>query len=150
MSVTDSPSWSPPTASPVVVRPRTVFALVLDDDRFGGLAIKMRSQTFDEWTTNDTMIVWPGDDANEAAKNGYFRRLAERFVSYVVEWNLTDHQGAPEPVGLPALLTLDRAVVLDLIKAWGDAQNGKVDVPLDEPSPDGKPSVEATIPMEAA
>lgn len=144
----DQSAWTPPTAHPVVVRPRTVFDLVLDGAEFGGLQIKVRSQTFAEWTTTGISIVWPGDDADEDAKNNYFRDLVDRFASYIVAWNLTDENGVPEPIGPAALSGLDRGVVLDLFKAWNVAQAGKVDAPLDGPSPSGSPLVEAEIPVD--
>jgi len=143
--------WTPPAGpARAVVRPRTVFSLVLDDPKFGGLEIKVRSQTFAEWTTTGTAIVWPGDDATEDAKNQYFRDLVARFASYIVWWNLTDENGLPEPIGTAALQGLDRSVVLDLFTAWNEAQSGKITGPLDQPSPGGEPSVEASIPVDAA
>ncbi len=148
---TQASAWADPTLAPartVVVRPRTVFALVLDDPKFGGLQITVRSQTFAEWTTTGAAIVWPGDDATEDAKNGYFRDLVTRFASYIVKWNLTDENGVPEPIGPAALQGLDRGVVLDLFTAWNAAQSGKVDGPLDGPSPSGNQSVEAAIPVD--
>lgn len=149
----DHSAWADPTTAvpaAVVVRPRTVFALVLDDEKFGGLQIKVRSQTFAEWTTTGTAIVWPGDDATEDDKNKYFRDLVARFASYIVWWNLTDENGQPEPIGATALHGLDRAVVMDLFAAWNEAQSGKITAPLDRPSPGGEPSVEASIPVDGA
>ncbi|HEX3647274.1 MAG TPA: hypothetical protein VHV49_02545 [Pseudonocardiaceae bacterium] len=141
------PAGPPPEQAPQVVRPRTVFNLELDADRFGGLAIKARSRTFGEWTDEAQAVTWPGDDAGAQAINAYFRAVGRQFIEHVVSWNLTDEHGALEPVSLDALLGLDKQVVMDLFSAWAEAQAGKVEAPLDTPSPSGETSVEASIPM---
>lgn len=141
------PAGEPAGQHRQVVRPRTVFKLELDAARFGGLAIKARSRTFGEWTDETQTVTWPGNDAGAEAINAYFRAVGQQFVDHIVEWNLTDENGRDEPVTLDALLGLDRQVVLDLFSAWADAQSGKVEAPLDSPSPSGVTSVEASIPM---
>lgn len=132
-----------------MVRPRTIFNLVLDDPKFGGLAIKVRSQSFLEWTDDELDdLDWPGEDAPRSAKNKHFRLNSENFAAHIVEWNLTDDKGNLQPVTAHALMSLDRGIVLDLFKAWTDAQMGKVDAPLGSDSPSGKPSVEQSIETE--
>lgn len=148
MTVTRGWTDPPVVEEPVVVRPRTILSLVLDDPKFGGLRISCRSQSFAEWTDDGATILWPGTNGTEAEHNAYWRAIGARFVQHIAEWNLTDDHGAPEPVTVEALLSLDRSVVMDLIKAWGEAQSGKVDAPLDSDSPDGKPSVEQSIETE--
>lgn len=141
---------APVSDTPVraVVRPRTVFALQLDDPRFGGLQIKVRSQSFREWTAPGASIMWPGDEASEEDKNLYMRAIAQRFVSFIVSWNLTDENGVAEPVSVEALLDLDRQIVLDLFDAWQAAQRGQVARPLDKPSSGGDTSLADSIPTD--
>ena len=75
------------------------------------------------------------------------------FLQHVEGWNLEDADGNPLPLDEDAVNAVMEKPVRDrLIQEWYKAAIG-VSAPLDPPSPDGRPSLEAepevpSIPME--
>jgi hypothetical protein len=82
---------------------------------------------------------------------GIIGELFGTFAAAVVSWNL-EHEEQPEqwvptPISVAGLEKHDGDFVLDMIMAWID---GAIGTPGEtgKESPDGKPSVEASMPME--
>lgn len=70
------------------------------------------------------------------------RKMADKLIS----WNLEDESGVPVPTTPEAVLEQDKDLMLAVLGAWLDGING-VSAPLEQPSDDGEPSPEGSIPM---
>lgn len=75
------------------------------------------------------------------------RRMLQVVADALVEWNRIDEHDQPVPPTLDGLLGEEMPFISQLIKAWMDAVSG-VSVPLEQRSTGGRPSEEASIPME--
>lgn len=73
-------------------------------------------------------------------------RLTEKLAELIVSWNLEDEDGNPVPATAEGVQGQDMDFVLALCESWIDAVAG-VPAPLPQPSEDGAPSLEASIPM---
>lgn len=73
--------------------------------------------------------------------------LFELFASKLISWNLEDEDGTPIPATVDGLNDQDMDFALDLVLAWVSAVIG-VSAPLGQPSTDGTPFPEGSIPME--
>jgi hypothetical protein len=73
----------------------------------------------------------------------------EEFVALVVEWNFDpDDTGVPAPVSVESAMQLDNDTFEAIQEHYAQATR-KASPPLQQPSPDGAPSVEElTLPME--
>jgi len=84
-------------------------------------------------------------EVDRSSLAGQLRRFAESLIV----WNLEDEDtGEPIPATREAVFEQDQDLMLQLATAWLDALAG-VPAPLDETSPDGKPSLVESIPMES-
>jgi hypothetical protein len=73
----------------------------------------------------------------------------QRFAESLIEWNLEDEEtGEPVPATPEAVYAQDQELMLMLATHWINALKGGLSAPLERPSPDGEPSLEASIPME--
>lgn len=64
----------------------------------------------------------------------------------IVSWNLEDETGAPVPVTRETVLQQDKDLMMAVLNGWVTALQG-VPAPLESSSPDGEPSLEASLPM---
>jgi hypothetical protein len=109
------------------------------DPDLDGLVVKLRGLN-----TGQTLgIETAREDGSEDAVNGMLRTYADRLV----EWNIEGDNGETLPLTLDSILGLEPDLNNKVIRAWTDAING-VPAPLDSASPDGVPSLEASIPMD--
>jgi hypothetical protein len=112
---------------------RTIYKLVFDDPDYEGLIVRIRSgtlaerQEFDEITTN--------------------KDLFEFFERMLVEWNAEDDNGAVLPLTAEGIRQLEPTTFREIQSAWIRAVR-EVAAPLEPPSNDGDPSLEASMPME--
>lgn len=79
---------------------------------------------------------------------GVLDSQVKRFADSLISWNLEDEQGNPIPATPEQVFQQDMDFMLHVATKWLDAIHG-VSAPLDQTSPDGEPSVEASIPMDA-
>lgn len=79
-------------------------------------------------------------------------QMLEKFAGALVDWNVEIPAGNPVPATLDGLKALKIGFMNEIIWAWVDAMQGLdeggEDGPLPEGSPNGGPSLEASIPME--
>lgn len=106
---------------------------------YHGCEVVLRKLTLGEYLdivgiTADSGINHVGDQ---------LKRMGDKLVS----WNLEDEDGTPIPATPDAVLEQDKDLMIAVLNAWLDALNG-VPAPLEPNSPDGEPSLEASIPME--
>lgn len=113
---------------------RKIYKLVFDDPEMNGLEVRARSVSIGAMRkvqeTNDEFL------------------MMELFSKALVSWNLED-DGVPVPATLEGLQDQDADLVLAIVGAWMGTIAGVPDAsPLDDASNSGKPSLEASIPME--
>jgi len=72
----------------------------------------------------------------------------KRFAESLIDWNLEDETGTPIPPTPDAVYGQDQDLMLLLATRWMQVLQGDVPAPLEQPSPDGEPSLEASIPMD--
>jgi hypothetical protein len=119
---------------------RKTFKLIFSDPESEGLEVKAKSPTMDDFLTLQGM-------AGVEVSMPKFAELIEIFGKSLTGWNVED-EGVPVPATVEGARTLEPEFLLEIMDAWMDAVNG-VDVPLEQPSEDGGPSLVASIPMEA-
>jgi hypothetical protein len=124
------------------------YRLVFEEPAFEGLEIRTRGATIDDavaWNglfSGEVDLLKPGE-ANEANR----QRLYEVLVDRIIGWNLEGEDGQQVPCTVETLRGLEASMVLAIGRAWMTASAG-VSRPLEQPSPNGQPSPEASIPME--
>lgn len=75
--------------------------------------------------------------------------MVDLLIDRIHSWNLEDDQtGEPVPTTREAILGEDSDMIFDIVRMWQQAMTG-VAAPLDDASPSGETSEEASIPMEA-
>lgn len=108
------------------------------DPDMHGLRVKLRHV--------DTGQALALDAALEEGGEGGIKAMLDIFAAQLIEWNVEGDEG-PVPVGLDGVMAQELDFNLTVINAWREAIAG-VPAPLDSASPDGGPSLEASIPME--
>jgi hypothetical protein len=115
------------------------------DGEFGGLEIRMRRVSIEE--------LWelaPFLDTVEASAEDVEmqRELVSTLGGYLVSWNLEDEDtGEPVPCTPASLAKQDLPFMQEIVTGFMRHIAG-VPAPLEQPSPDGEPSPEASLPME--
>lgn len=87
-------------------------------------------------------------EAADDERSGAVRQL-EKFAESLLEWNIQEEDGTPTPATRDEFFSLDPDLGLALATEWLEILGGKVDAPLPQSSPDGEPSLVASIPTEA-
>jgi hypothetical protein len=136
------------------VRERKVYKLTFRDHELEGLVVRARSVPLGvfldlmELASSaglDTIEELDWSNLPEGAADA-IRRLLEEFGRALVEWNLEDENG-PVPATFEGLAGQDLDLAMEIIEAWMTAIAG-VAGPLGQSSPDGKPSLAGSLPME--
>jgi hypothetical protein len=83
----------------------------------------------------------------EAEAGGETNKLLTIMAGQLVSWNVEDDDDTPVPATLDGIKTQDLDFNLAVVNAWTTAMAG-VPAPLEQPSTDGGPSLEASIPVE--
>lgn len=126
--------------------PEETYVLSFVEPDYAAYVVRVRAPSLQE--ALDGIEASFGDkDMELPARLRLLEDFHRRFVSRVVEWNLT-RGGEPVPVTFEGFRSLPPKFAHSLAGAW---INGRTAVPrpLDEPSNDGRPQVdEASIPME--
>src|SRR5215472_15455339 len=115
---------------------RRQYKLVFQDENMAGVEITVRS------LTSGQLI-----DLQKAQEEGLHEQLTSMLAEKLVGWNVEDEDGTAIPPTLDGIRSMDIDFNNTVIKAWTNAVIG-VKAPLPQPSNDGQPSVEASIPME--
>lgn len=123
----------------------TIFRLKFADEKYEGLEVRIKSPNmgvFLDITSMSSLDITKVTPENIEATNKVFGLFADS----VLDWNLEDDAG-PIPHSVKGLRQLDVDFVMDMIQAWVEALQG-ASPGLPQPSGDGQPSLEASIPME--
>lgn len=87
----------------------------------------------------------PGKTREEVAE--WVETVSTLLAEAIESWNLEDRTGRPVPVTAEAVATLDQDFLYELAGAYFRAAS-EVPAPLEQTSPAGGPSLEASLPME--
>ncbi|MGR6923083.1 hypothetical protein ACU635_53265 [[Actinomadura] parvosata] len=131
-------------------RPTKVYKLVFaEDDDMAGLEVRARSMSTGALLDMAPLLDLKLSASPTAEEMESIAELLEKFAQVLVSWNLEDEDGQPVPATLEGLLDQDIDFVIRIIMAWADAISG-VPAPLPQTSPDGEPSLAASIPMDVS
>lgn len=123
---------------------KKIYRLLFEDPEMEGLEVRMHGLNTGQWLDLVTKKEAVEEDAeDEAAVVELFQLMADRMAS----WNVTEEDGTPVPPTLHGIRQQDLAFNMAIVDAWQAVIAG-VPAPLDSASPDGGPSLEASIPME--
>lgn len=126
-------------------RDKKVYKLSFSDPEMAGLEVRTRGLGVGELMELSRLVDMP--TVTREDKEAKTRRSVESLFSAIVSWNLEDENGNPVEPTLENLYREDEEFVATLLVAWMTAVAG-VSPPLNQQSSAGKPSVEASIPME--
>lgn len=118
---------------------RRIYDLQFEDPDMEGLEVKIRHVDTGQSLALDSAISSGGEDG--------VRVCLDLLAENMIEWNVEDDNGQPVPVTMDGLLSQELDFNLAIVNAWREAILG-VPAPLDSASPDGEPSLEASIPMD--
>ena len=116
------------------------YVLEFEDEEFEGLEVTVGVPSL-----RDILRIKSLEE--KLKEEGVFEELCTLLGKYVKEWNLLDDDDQPVTPSPDALLDLDMDFVMAVVSAWTKAAVG-VAAPLDEDSPSGETSLEASLPME--
>lgn len=118
---------------------KKIYDLKFDDPDMEGLEVKLRGLNTGQMLEADAARADGGEEA--------IRSLLTLYAEQLVEWNVEDDEGEILPTTLESVLAQELDFNMKVVDAWQAAVNG-VSAPLDSASPDGAPSLEASIPMD--
>jgi hypothetical protein len=118
---------------------RRIYDLQFEDPEMEGLEVKVRHVDTGQSLTLDAAI-------NEGGEQG-IRTCLDLLAENLISWNVEDDNQQPVPTTIEGVLAQELDFNLAIVYAWRDAIIG-VPAPLDSASPDGVPSLEASIPMD--
>lgn len=122
------------------------FILEFEDEEFEGLEVTVGQPSIQDILTIRRMQSLLGD--KDASQEDAFEGLCTILGKYIKEWNLEDDDDQPVIPSPSALLDQDVDFVMAIVVAWTRASVG-VNVPLDDGSPSGETSLEASLAMES-
>lgn len=124
-------------------RKRKQFELTFEgDSELDGLVVVMEAMPLGEY-----MEMTGLDGSGDGWEIGDMLR---RFAKALISWNLQEEDGTPVPATEAAVLAEDSDQMLTVASEWVKAIKGvRESDPLPDSSPDGGPSLEASIPMDA-
>ncbi|GAA3718309.1 hypothetical protein [Streptomyces tremellae] len=104
-----------------------------------GFEARLRGKTLGEFLELNGI-----GEIDRSALDNQLREMADSLIS----WNLEDETGAPVPATAKAVYAEDQELMLALAAEWMRLLHGGMTRPLEQPSTDGAPSLEASLPME--
>ncbi|HEX2657860.1 MAG TPA: hypothetical protein VHU40_06295 [Polyangia bacterium] len=126
------------------VPPRKIYRLDFADTDFDGMQVSL-------YGLNTRQLIDAQEKtavAESDAESSEFRELLELMIEKFHSWNVGESEDGPSvPPTLDFLYEQDPDFNLAIVNAWTTAIVG-VPAPLDNDSPSGDPSLEASIPME--
>jgi hypothetical protein len=117
------------------VVPRTILKLVFVDAEYEGMEVRVKKPSLEE-AFRATDLRWQSPNDTVQDIKAHVAELHSMFVDHLVDWNLTEEDGAAVPETLAGLLTLEGQFVGLLLGTWLDSVTG-VSRPLPKPSGSG-------------
>jgi len=127
------------------VPPENAYKLIFQDADMAGLEVTARGLNTGQFLDFQAaqLARAAGGDKAKGATEWMLQMLADAMVS----WNVETKHGERVPTTMDGLRTLELDFNMAIIDAWMDALKG-VPAPLSPTSSDGRPSLEASIPMD--
>lgn len=124
---------------------RKTYRLIFKDTEMAGLEVLAHSLNTGQFLELETAKAEraEGGKVGESAT----QRMLELLAGALVSWNAEDEDGQPIPTTMDGIRSQDLDFNMKIIEAWTEAIGG-VKAPLQQTSADGRPSVEASIPMD--
>lgn len=119
------------------LKPKNIVLQFDDTTDYPGFECTVRGMTLGEYM--DLMRV-------EEVTTGEVGHQLEQFASSLLSWNLEDGGGQPVPATAESVFQQDKDFMFEVAGKWMEAIHG-VSAPLEQSSPVGEQSVEASIPM---
>jgi hypothetical protein len=123
---------------------RSTLKLVFADPELAGLEVKARRLTVRELLELSKMRTVDPDNVDAME---HLLHTATVMSGVLLAWNLADDDGNPVPLSADTLADQDPDLLTAIIGAVTAASVG-VSPPLPQPSADGVPSPELSLPME--
>jgi len=124
---------------------RKTFRLRFKDSEMAGLEVLAKSLTTGQFLEMEHARA--ARAAGDAGSEGATATMIDLLAGALVSWNAEDEAGMPIPATAEGIRSQDLDFTMQVIDAWTDAIAG-VPRPLSQPSSDGLPSLEASIPMD--
>ncbi|MGW0587466.1 hypothetical protein [Streptosporangium sp. NPDC002607] len=127
---------------------KKTFKLTWADGEFDGLEVRARSISVERFLEFGPLLEGGLSGGFTAKDIEEMRELFREFSTVLVDWNLEDEDtDEPVPCTFEGFIGQDIAFVREIISTWAEHIAG-VAAPLEQPSPDGEPSLEESLPME--
>lgn len=98
-------------------------------------------------TLNEYLELMGYIESADDERSGAVRQL-EKFAESLLEWNIFEEDGlTPTPPTREEFYQLDPDLGLAMATEWLEILGGRVEAPLEQSSPAGEPSPEASIPV---
>lgn len=124
---------------------RKTYRLIFKDTELDGLEVLAHSLNTGQFLELETAKAERAEGGKAA--EGATQRMLGLLAGALVSWNAEDEDGQPIPTTMEGIKSQDLDFNMKIIEAWTDAIGG-VKAPLQQTSADGRPSVEASIPMD--
>jgi hypothetical protein len=123
---------------------RSTLKLKFEDPEMDGLEVSVRRLSVKDAIDVTKLVrkIAENKDDGEALE-----ALAYVLSRTLISWNVEDEDGKPIPTTLEGVKSIDPELIREISDATRNAQTG-VSRPLSQPSSDGEPSPELSIPME--
>lgn len=122
-------------------RNKTIYNLEFEDHP--GLEVRAHAASVGYMLRIGQLAGRRAEDVSDEDLEFFFTGFAKQLVT----WNLEDDDGRPVPADLDGIKSQDLPFMWEILEGWIDATSG-VAAPLGESSSSGKPSLEASLPME--
>lgn len=127
------------------VVPRTIYKLRFVGDDYDGIVVRARKMSLGTALESQQLTAWTGDEKlSHEDRLRHLGDLHRTFLGHVVDWNLTEEDGASVPCTFEGLRSLEGEFVSVLVAAWLNTPVS-VAAPLEQPSSDGETSLEASM-----
>lgn len=125
---------------------RTLFNLTFEDPDLAGMQVQAKALSVGQMLKTTDLAKLEDKRLPPEQKIPLMASMFDLFAQALASWNLEEEDGTPIPTSLDGIRSLEPTLALSLIRSWVTATVG-VSPPLPQPSPDGKPSLEASMPM---
>lgn len=118
----------------------TVYTLKFEKGSWlDGLKVRVGSCTISEF---NEMLRWKASTGQEVADNN--DKVLQRFLDYLVEWNLENKDGTPTPHTVEGCADQEQPVIREILSQWQSAMAGVSD-DLGKDSANGSDSLEESL-----
>lgn len=127
---------------------KKTFKLTWADGEFEGLEVRVRSMSVERFLELGPLLESADLGSFSTEDIASMRDMFREFATVLVDWNLEEEDtDDPVPCTFDGFMGQDIKFVSEIVSKWAEHIAG-VSSPLEQPSPSGGPSLEASMPME--